>query len=87
MVHKSFSKEGDIILDPFSGSGTSVRVATNLGRVGIGIEILETYARESAENLGFSICNNALPITCYKAETINVGLKNSSPVYSRACGS
>lgn len=82
-----FSKEGDIILDPFSGSGTSVRVATNLGRVGIGIEILETYARESAENLGFSICNNALPITCYKAETINVGLKNSSPVYSRACGS
>lgn len=81
-----FSKEGDVILDPFSGSGTTVKVAKKLGRIGIGIEILDTYAKESADNLGFTICNNTLPIVCYKAETSDVELENSSQVYSGACG-
>jgi len=40
---KLFTKEGDIVLDPFMGSGTTVVVANKMGRVGIGIEILEEY--------------------------------------------
>lgn len=35
---KMFSYKGERILDPFSGIGTSVKMASELGRVGIGIE-------------------------------------------------
>ncbi len=34
-----FSKEGDLVLDPFSGSGTFVKVAHEMGRSATGIEI------------------------------------------------
>lgn len=39
----SWSNEGDIVLDPFSGSGTTVKMARLMGRQGIGIEINEEY--------------------------------------------
>lgn len=35
---KMFSYKGERVLDPFMGIGTSVKVASKLGRVGIGIE-------------------------------------------------
>jgi len=38
---ENFSVEGDIILDPFSGSGTTGRVALEMGRDYIGIDIDE----------------------------------------------
>ncbi len=38
-----FTLEGDWVLDPFMGSGTTVRVAQRLGRNAIGIEILPEY--------------------------------------------
>lgn len=38
------SKPGDVILDPFMGSGTTARVATSLGRQFIGCEISQEYA-------------------------------------------
>lgn len=40
---KLFTQEGDWVLDPFMGSGTTVRVAQRLGRNSIGIEILRQY--------------------------------------------
>lgn len=36
-----FSKPGDVVLDPFAGSGTTLRVASKLGRKGIGMEIVK----------------------------------------------
>ncbi len=50
---KLFTKEGDTVLDPFLGSGTTSRVAKRMGRYSIGIEILEEYynlALKSLEN-------------------------------------
>ena len=40
---KLFTKEGDTVLDPFAGSGTTLRVAQKMGRNSIGIEIIPEY--------------------------------------------
>ncbi|HHU47237.1 MAG TPA: site-specific DNA-methyltransferase [Bacteroidales bacterium] len=40
---KLFTKEYDTVLDPFAGSGTTLRVAKSLYRNSIGIEILPGY--------------------------------------------
>lgn len=40
---KLFTKEYDVVLDPFAGSGTTLRVAQNMHRNSIGIEILPEY--------------------------------------------
>ena len=40
-----YTFEGDVILDPFMGSGTSAYVAQQLGRVFVGYEIDENYAQ------------------------------------------
>jgi len=39
----SWSNEGDTVLDPFSGSGTTIKMARELGRKGIGIEVNPEY--------------------------------------------
>ena len=41
---KAGTKEGDIVLDPFMGSGTTAFVAQRLGRRWIGFELNDKYA-------------------------------------------
>lgn len=40
---KLFTEEGDTVLDPFMGSGTTVIVANRLNRKAIGVEIIDDY--------------------------------------------
>lgn len=47
----STTQAGDTVLDPFSGTGTTLAVAKKLGRNGIGIERDKTYIRAAKERL------------------------------------
>ncbi len=51
-VIRASSKEGDVVLDPFCGSGTTCVVAQQLGRRWIGIDIEAKAADILAERLG-----------------------------------
>lgn len=47
----TFSNEGDTVLDPFCGSGTTLVAAKNAGRKSIGIEIEKKYIDVASERL------------------------------------
>jgi len=48
---KLFTKVGDVVLDPFMGSGTTLFVAQKLTRHSIGIEILPEYHEMAKANI------------------------------------
>ena len=49
---KAGSEKGDIILDPFMGSGTTAMVARDLGRYYIGCELHENYGKLIKNRIG-----------------------------------
>lgn len=55
----SWSNEGDIVLDPFCGSGTVAKVAGMLNRKWVGIEISSEYCKIANERLGL-VCTEQL---------------------------
>ena len=44
--------EGDLVLDPFMGTGTSALAAQRLGRSYLGFELCPKYMRIATEKLG-----------------------------------
>lgn len=48
---KMFSYVGDVVLDPFCGSGTTLLACIETGRIGIGIEICKEYCTLSVERI------------------------------------
>ncbi len=53
-IIRASSNEGDLVLDPFSGSFTTAYVAKQLGRNCIGIELQEEYIKIGLRRLGLS---------------------------------
>lgn len=55
---KAGTRAGDIVFDPFSGSATTIKVAQDLGRVGVGLELKWDYiqmARRRSAQQGFGL--------------------------------
>lgn len=50
-IIRSCSNEGELVLDPFAGSGTTLAVAKKLRRHYMGFEISEQYAKQIKERL------------------------------------
>ncbi|MDP1606196.1 MAG: site-specific DNA-methyltransferase [Rhodocyclaceae bacterium] len=48
---KLFTDEGDWVLDPFAGSGTTLEIAKSLGRNAVGIDILSEYCEMARESV------------------------------------
>jgi DNA modification methylase len=48
---KLFSEAGDVVLDPFSGSGTTCTVAKQLSRNYVGIELNEDYCKIASDRI------------------------------------
>jgi DNA modification methylase len=45
------SDEGDVVFDPFLGTGTTVIVANRLNRIGMGCELNGDFLREELEEV------------------------------------
>ena len=52
-IVRACSEQGDLVLDPFAGSGTVPKVAHGLGRRWLGVEISPVYAAEAAVRVGY----------------------------------
>ncbi len=50
-VIKVSSREGDLVLDPFAGSGTTLAVANRLGRRWLGCELSDDYAAKATQRI------------------------------------
>ena len=48
---KLFTQANDVVLDPFMGSGTTLRVAQRLQRNAVGIDIVQDYCDRACEQL------------------------------------
>jgi site-specific DNA-methyltransferase (adenine-specific) len=46
-----YSYRGDLVLDPFAGSGTTLKVALHLGRRAVGYEVKEKYVQLARQRL------------------------------------
>lgn len=54
------SRPGDIVLDPFLGSGTTALVAFEHGRDYVGIELNESYVEMASRRLSKAVCQERL---------------------------
>jgi DNA modification methylase len=88
---RMYSKEGDLVFDPFLGTGTTLLSAKTLNRHGVGIELNETYFTYASNNLNTPDLFSASNINVYQddcrhleqyLEDNSVQLTVTSPPYA-----
>jgi site-specific DNA-methyltransferase (adenine-specific) len=50
-IIRTCSNPGDVVLDPFAGSGTTLTVAKKLGRMWIGFELSQEYTQQATKRI------------------------------------
>ena len=70
-IVKASSNEGDIVLDPFSGSFTTSAVAVRLGRVAVGIELNEDFFEMGLRRTGIATEYNGKSLIKEKTRKTN----------------
>ena len=58
-IIRMYSFEGDVVLDPFAGTATALKIANKRGRAGIGFEV----SKAQCELLGDNFDPKAVPVT------------------------
>ncbi len=82
---ENYSNPGDIVLDPFAGIGTIPRIAKNLGRDGVGIELEEKFVSRANE-IGVDLIKGSARDSGSLMEGRLVDLVLTSPPYGEAIG-
>ncbi len=87
-----FTHEGELVLDPFAGIGTTLLAAQDLNRNAIGLDLKEEYVKVAEERLAqrrllnntkqIEICDDSRNIPKYLREN-TITLVVTSPPYSR----
>ena len=87
-VIELFSHQGELVLDPFVGSGTTLVAAQDANRNAVGFDLQESYVRLSAERLGLpgetaqvAVQDDARAVPHYLAPGA-VALSVTSPPYA-----
>jgi hypothetical protein len=61
LIHH-YTAPGDVVIDPFAGSGRLLVAAARAGREAIGIEVIPEYARQAADELRARWAQAVLPL-------------------------
>jgi len=82
-IVRACSNPGDVVLDPFAGSGTTLAVARKLDRRPIGFELSEKYAARACERLasitpGDPLDGSENPLTSAPSTSAGVKLEDRS---------
>jgi DNA modification methylase len=91
-IIKLFSHKGELVLDPFVGSGTTLLAAQDLGRNGVGFDLQEKYIKLTESRLAknaqlfsdakqIAVCDNASNISQYLPNE-SISLIFTSPPYA-----
>lgn len=74
-IIKASSNQGDLVLDPFSGSFTTSAVAARLGRVCVGIDLNEEYYEIGLRRTGIATKRNGKSLGKVKIRKTNAKSK------------
>lgn len=74
-IIKASSNVGDVVLDPFSGSFTTIATAIRLKRVAIGIELNEEYYEIGLRRTGITAIRNGKSLEKVKVRKTNAKSK------------